>query len=62
MRSPEKAFVKVYLAKGKVLLVGILSVYLFIYSLSLSFIDDRVLSKNVFFSNFRKGRKHSPYS
>ena len=62
MRSPEKAFVKVYLAKRKVILVGSLSVYLFLYSLSLPFIDDRVLSKNVFFSNFRKGRKHSPYS
>ena len=45
MKSPAKAFVKVYLAKGKVLLVGSLSVCLFLYSLSLPFIDDRVLSK-----------------
>ena len=45
MKSPEKAFVKVYLDKRKVILVGILSVYLFLYSLSLPFIDDGVLSK-----------------
>ena len=38
MRSPEKAFVKVYLAKGKVILVGILSVYLFLETVN-KFVD-----------------------